>query len=215
MLAAPSRSFAQPAKKSTIGYVSLASVEIDLDRVAAFREGLRNLGYIEGQNIILEQRYAPNDPAKALAFARELIRLKVAVIVEYASPTLGVLKTSGIPIVMAVHADPVGAGLAKSLARPGGTITGLMDGHTDLAPKRFEMLKEIVPSLTRVAVLFNPGLPHTSRQSQLVQAAAPARGVTVVPVEVKGPAELERAFERMRKERAGGFVVAPDPTWSL
>ena len=215
--ASPLVAEAQQAKKpARIGYLSMASPERDRKWVAALGEGLRDFGYVEGQNLILEQRHAQNDVAKALELAADLVQRDVAVMLVYASPTLPTLKKlySNLPIVFLGHADPVGSGIIASLARPGGSITGLTDGHTELAPKRLELLKEMAPSVSRVGVLFNPLTPHALRQSKLLQAAAPRLGVTIVPVEIKAAQEIEKAFESMRKQRVEGLVIAPDPSWS-
>jgi putative ABC transport system substrate-binding protein len=217
-LAAPHAALSQPATKVwRIGYLSMASPERDRHWVAALREGLRDLGYVEGQNLILEQRHAANDVAKALELAADLVRRDVAVMLVYASPTLPTLKKlySNLPIVLLGHADPVGSGIVASLARPGGNITGLTDGHTDLAPKRLELLKELVPSASRVGVLFNPLTAHALRQSKLLQAAGPGLGVTMVPTEIKAAQDIERAFDSMRKQRVEALVLAPDPSWSV
>jgi putative ABC transport system substrate-binding protein len=217
-LLAPRTALSQPAKKVwRVGYLSMASPEADRHWVAALRQGLRDLGYVEGQNLILEQRHAANDVAKVPELAADLMRRDVAVMLVYGSPALSALKkaTANLPIVMTVHADPVGSGVVASLARPGGNITGLSDGHADLAPKRLELLKEFVPSVSRVGVLFNPqpANGHPTRQWKLVQAAAPSRGIVAVPIEIRGAHDIERAFDTMRKERIDGVVFAPDPTW--
>ena len=206
---------AQPAKTiSKVGYISMRSAAADRQWVTALREGLRDLGYVEGRNLILEQRHA-GDVATVSALASELVQAGVAVLVIDASPALPSLKKAfpDVPIVMTVHPDPVGSGIVASLARPGGNLTGLTDGHVALAPKRLELLKEIVPSLSRVGVMFNPATPHAVRQWKLVETAAPAYAVTVAPIEVKGARDLGRAFETARKEDVRGLVLAPDPTW--
>lgn len=215
--ASPLVAEAQQAKKpARIGYLSMASPERDRNWVAALGEGLRDFGYVEGQNIILEQRHAKNDVAKALELAADLVQRDVAVMLVYASPTVPTLKKlySNLPIVLLAHADPVGSGIIASLARPGGSITGLTDGHAELAPKRLELLKEMAPSVSRVGVLFNPLTPHALAQLKLLQAAAPGLGVTIVPIEIKAAQEIEKAFESMRKQRVEGLVIAPDPSWS-
>jgi putative ABC transport system substrate-binding protein len=215
-LAAALSARAQPAKGlRRVGYLSMTSPERDLAWVGLLREGLKNLGYIEGQNLILEQRHAQNDAAMAVELAADLVRHEVEVMVIYGSSAMPALKKkfTGLPLVFLAHADPVGSGLVVSLARPGGNITGLTDGHADLAPKRLELLKDLVPSTARVAVLFNPRT-HATRQWQLLQAAAPGLGVTIVPMEIKSPKEIERAFEEMQAQRADAVVLAPDPSWS-
>ena len=216
LLVAPLAKAQQAKKIARVGLLSMAPPERDRHWVAALREGLRDLGYVEGQNLILEQRHAPNDAAKALELAADLVRSEVAVMLVYASPTLPTLKKlfSNVPIVVLGHADPVGSGIVASLARPGGNITGLTDGHMELAPKRLELLKEVVPTASRVSVLFNPLTSHALRQSKLLQAAGPRLGVTIVPIEIKAPQDIEQAFDTMHKQRVKALVLAPDPSWA-
>ena len=208
-------SLAQTGRTWRVGYLSMASEHADRHWVQALREGLRELGYVEGRNLVFEQRHAGNDRSKALALADELMKRDVAVLVVYGSPAIAYLKkqAGSLPIVMTVHADPVSDGTVASLARPGGNVTGLTDGHADLAPKRLELLREVVPALKRVGVLFNPASGHAVRQWKLIDASAPALGVSVAPIEIRGSADIERSFEAMRKERVQGVVFAPDPTW--
>jgi putative ABC transport system substrate-binding protein len=198
-----------------IGYLSMASPDADRHWVAAFREGLKERGYVEGKNLVLEQRHAYNQAARAADLAAALVRAKVAVMVVYGSPAIAALKKSAphMPIVMTVHADPVGSGIVASLARPGGNITGFSDGHADLAPKRLELLKEIVPSVSRVAAFYNPSTPHAARQWKLVQGAAPRLGITVHGVQINNPDDLERAFAETAKRRATAIFMIPDPSW--
>jgi putative ABC transport system substrate-binding protein len=214
-LSSPRFVVAQPPKKVwRIGYLSMASPEADRAWVQAFRQGLRDLGYVEGQNILIEERHAGMQRAKLPGLAAELVRKDVDILVAYgvsSYPTIA-NEVGGRPVVMTVHADPLGSGLVASLARPGGNLTGLSDGHAELAPKRLELLKE-VRSLSRVGVLFNPKTGHAVRQWELVRAAAPATGVHAVPIEIAGAQDLERAFEAMRKASIDGLILAPDPTW--
>lgn len=198
-----------------VGYLSMAPEHGDRHYMQGLREGLRSLGYIEGGNLVLEQRHAFNDAAQVAGLARDLLAGKPDVLVVYGSPAIAVLVKEGVrtPIVMTVHADPVGSGVVKSLARPGGNITGLTDGHADLAPKRLELLMEVVPSLKRMAVLFNPASSHAARQWKLIEAAAPRSGVSATPVHISGPKDIGPAFEAMRTHRVEGVVFAPDPTW--
>ena len=215
-LVAPRLVLAQTAKKIwRVGYLSMASPESDRHWVAALRQGLKDHGYVEGQNLILELRHASNRADKVPGLAAELARRGVAVMLVYGGPAIAEAKKamSNVPIVMLVHADPVGSGVVASLARPGGNITGLTDGHADLAPKRLELLKEVVPSVSRVAALFNPATSFAIRQWQLVQAAAPRLGLTVLPIEIRGAGEIERAFGAIVKERADAVFIIPDPTW--
>jgi putative tryptophan/tyrosine transport system substrate-binding protein len=206
---------AQSAKKVwRVGYLSMSSPNGDRHLVAAFRQGLRELGYVEGQNLILEQRHAVNQLDQAADFAAELAKREVAVIVIYGSPAVPIAQKTGLPVVMTVHADPVGSGLVSSLARPGGNLTGLMDGHADIAPKRLEILKEAVPSASRVAALFNPRTPHALRQWKLIEAAAPRLSVAVTPIEIKSADAIEHTFDTAAKARADALFIIPDPSWS-
>jgi putative ABC transport system substrate-binding protein len=205
---------AQPSKKvHRIGYLSAASAEADKNRFAAFLRGMQELGYTEGKNIIIEQRYAAGQFERIPDLATELIRLKVDVLVAYGEPAILAAKnaTSTIPIVMTVHPDPIGDGLIASLARPGGNVTGLSDLHTVLVTKRLEILKEVVPSASRVAVFFHAGNPTLQRQLKDIENVAPAFGVKVLPVPVTGPDDFERAFATMKKERVGGVMVLGSP----
>ena len=212
--AAPLVPLAQPRNRVwRIGYLSTASPEADRHWLDAFRQALRELGYIEGQNTVLEVRHSAQKPERLEELVAELVRSKVDVLVVYGTPAVHAVRQLDVPVVMTVHADPVGTGLVKSLARPGGHITGLSDGHADLAPKRLEMLKEVAPSIKRVAVLFNPATPHAVRQLKLVQAAGPRFGLAVVPVEVRGVKDIEGALATVLKERADALFVAPDPSW--
>ena len=163
LLAAPLAAGAQQARKvPRIGYLSLQRAEGDKSWVAAFRQGLRELGYVEGQNVVIEQRHAAGRSERLPELASELVRLKVDVLVVYGLWALidaGWKAPSTLPIVFTVDPDPVGRGLVASLARPGGNVTGLSDSHAELVPKRLQLLKEAVPSASGVAVLLNPASP--------------------------------------------------------
>jgi putative tryptophan/tyrosine transport system substrate-binding protein len=218
LLAGPLAAGAQPPGRIwRIGYLSLVSERLVQYRpwVAAFRDGLRRLGYVEGENVTIEQRYAAGQVERLPALAAELVRLRADVLVAApAGSALAAKKvTSTIPIVFMGEPDPVGTGLVASLARPGGNATGLADAHTELLPKRLELLKLLVPTLSRVGVLWNPSNASTAPQLKAVQAAGPALGLTIVPVEVKGPAhdDLDRAFEAIGRDRLGGLLVVGDP----
>ena len=214
--AAPISAFAQQAKKvRRIGYLSMSSPEADRAWLAAFRQGLRELGYVEGENIVIDVRHAVHQVQKVSEFAIDMVRREVEVIVVYGSPALPALMKSGRPIVMTTHADPVGAGVIASLARPGGNITGFTDGHADLGPKRLELLKEAVPSASRVGALFNPATSHAVRQLKLVNAAAPQLGMKILPFEMKSPEDIDPLFGRIGKERIDAIFIIPDPSWSI
>jgi len=203
----------QPTKVYRIGYLSAASAEADKNRFAYFQRGMQELGYIEGKNVVIEQRYAAGQFERIPELSAELIRLKVDVLVVYGETAILAAKnaTSTIPIVMTVHPDPVGDGIVASLARPGGNVTGLSDLHTVLATKRLEILKEVVPSASRIAVFFHAANPTLLRQLKDIQDIAPAFRATVLAVPVKGPDDFDRAFVMMRKERAGALMVLGSP----
>ena len=202
----------QPTKMPRrVGYLGGGSAELEKVWIDAFLQGLRELGYFEGKNIVVERRYATGRYEELPALTAELIRLKVDVILAASTPVADSVKktTSSIPIVMVV-ADPIGTGLVASLARPGGNITGLSDFHADLVTKRLELLKEVVPSLSRVAVLSNPASPTCSTQFKDLHAAAPALGLTLVAVEARNPEDLPNSFSRIKQERVGAVFVCGD-----
>jgi putative ABC transport system substrate-binding protein len=182
-------------------------------RVEAFRQGLRDLGYTEGKNIVIEYRYADGKRDRLPELASELVRLKVDVIV--ALSTLAALPakkaTPAIPIVM-TSGDPVGTGLVASLARPGGNVTGLTAFSTDLVGKRLELLKQAVPSLVRVAVLWDSEGPSKRLEFKEAEAIAPALGLQLQSLEVRSPhPNLEGAFGAASRGRAQGLVVLNNP----
>jgi putative tryptophan/tyrosine transport system substrate-binding protein len=201
----------QPKKVPRIGVLgSLSgSSSSDLIRTEAFRQGLRELGYVDGENIVIEYRYADGKFERLPGLAADLVRLKVDILVARGAPAAHAAKnaTSTIPIVMGNAADPVGTGLVASLARPGGNITGLSDFNAGVITKRLELLKEVVPTVSRVAVLLNPANPTNPPQLKEVQAVAPALGVTLLSLQVKGADDIERAFTAMKKERTGAVLV--------
>jgi putative ABC transport system substrate-binding protein len=218
LTAAPGVSGAQPAGKVwRIGYLSLtADTESYRPWLGALRDGLRNLGYVEGENLVIEARYASGDVTRLSTLATELVELKVDLLVAAPAGSGHAAKraTHTIPIVFIGEPDPVGAALVESLARPGGNATGLADAHADLVPKRLELLKQVVPSASRVAILWNPANPSTRTQLKLVEGAAPALGLSVLPIGVKGPrpADLDQAFAVITKEQPGGLIVIGDST---
>jgi putative ABC transport system substrate-binding protein len=179
-----------------------------------FREGLRDLGWIEGRNISLEARWAEGKAANAPGLAAELVRLKVDVIVAVASPMIQAAKqvTATIPIVMSGSgADPVTAGFVASLRRPGGNITGLSMLSTELSGKRLELLKDMVSTLGRVAVLRNPEFPAVAIQSKETEAAAKSLGLQLEAWEVRTPQGIESAFSSIGKAGISGLIVFSDP----
>ena len=178
--------------------------------VEAFRRGLRDLGYIEGQNVTLEYRFAGGQVAQLPRLAVELVRLKPDIIVTPGTPASLAAKqaTTSIPIVFAGVADAVGAGLVANLARPGGNITGLTSINAELGGKRLEMLKQVVPRASRVAVLYNPADRANVLVLQDLQRSAPALGLTLQPFGVREPREFEGAFAAMAKHSVHALFVA-------
>jgi putative ABC transport system substrate-binding protein len=196
-------------KVSRIGFLFYGapgpSAEVD-----AFRQGLRELGYIEGQNVTIDYRFANGQVERLPELATELARLKVDVIVTPNTPAAMAAKqaTSTIPIVFAVVADPVGAGLMANFARPGGNITGLSSISVQLGGKRLELLKEVAPKASRLAVLYNPSDRSNVLVLKELQESAPALGLIVHSLEVRAPGEFEGAFAAMTRERAHALFVA-------
>jgi putative ABC transport system substrate-binding protein len=203
----------QPKGIPRIGFLSSSSFERERSRLPAFQQGLRELGYLEGKNIFIEQRYAGGQFERLPELAAELARLKVDIFVVSGAPAAHSAKnaTSVIPIVITNAADPIGTGLVAGLARPGGNITGLSDFNAGVVAKRLELLKEVVPSASRVAALLNPANPTNPLQMKLIQAAAPTLGVTLLSFEAKRADEIDRAFAAMRRKRPGALIVMGDP----
>jgi putative ABC transport system substrate-binding protein len=210
ILALPLAADAQQAGKvPRIGFLFYGSPgpSPELD---AFRQGLRELGYIEGQNIAIEYRFASGRVGQLPELAAELVRLKLDVIVTPTTPASLAAKqaTSTIPIVFAAVADAVGAGLIANFARPGGNITGLASISAELGGKRLELLKEVAPKASRVAVLYNPADRSNVLVLKELQESAPALGLTLQPLEVRGPGDFEGAFVAMTRERAHALFGA-------
>jgi putative tryptophan/tyrosine transport system substrate-binding protein len=206
----------QPTKKvPRIAYLGGGSAELERVWLDAFLQGLRELGYFEGKNIVVERRFAAGRYDELPELAAELVGLKVDVIVAASTPVAHSAKkaTGTIPVVMVV-ADPIGTGLVSSLAKPGGNLTGLSDFHGDLITKRLEILKEVVPSAARIAVLSNPGNPSCSLQTKELAAVAPALGLTLFAVEAKGLDDIAPGFTTMKKQRAGAVLVCGDRLFS-
>ena len=206
----------QAAKIPRIGYLAATSLSTNPARIEAFRQGLRELGYVEGKNIVIEWRFAEGKADRLAGFAAELVRLKVDVIVSGGSTATRAAKeaTSTIPIVMAQDNDPVGNGFVTSLARPGGNVTGLAALRSELSGKRLELLKEIVPKLSRVAVLGSSTNPGNAQSLKEVELAAGAIGVQLQYVDVRGPKDIETAFKEAGKGRADAVLVLAGPVFN-
>ncbi len=199
----------QPKKVPRIGFLGGTAPSTVAARVEAFRQGLRELGYVEGKNIVIEYRYAEGKLDRLPALAAELVRLKVDVIVTGGPSATRPVKeaTVTIPIVMAQDSNPVGNGFVASLARPGGNITGLSSYSTELNGKRLELLKEIVPRLSRVAVLGTSTEPGHAQSLRETDLAAGAFKVKLQYLDVLDPQDIETAFRAARKGRADGVLV--------
>ncbi|TAJ88001.1 ABC transporter substrate-binding protein [bacterium] len=205
----------QPKKVPRIGILAAQSPSAFSTQNEALRKGLAGLGYTEGKNIALEYRYAEGQLERLPDLAAELVRLKVDLIVAGGLPAARAAKqtTTTIPIVMQ-GGDPVATGLVASLARPGGNVTGLSDATVGVSTKRLELLKEVVPKVSRVAMLWNPANPTNPIQVKDTQDVAPALGMTVYSVEVKGVDDFDRAFAAIKRDRAGALLVPGDPMFA-
>ena len=182
-----------------------------------FRQSLRDLGYLEGENIAFEYRYAGGLPERLAWISAELVRRPVDLIATFGTPPTQAAKaaTSTIPIVMIAIGDPVGAGLVSSLARPGGNITGNTILGPDVAGKRLQLLKELIPSLSRVAFLWNPDNASHPAQLAELQSAVQTLGMKLLPVAVRSPEELDNAFAVITSERPDAFLMTADPLHQL
>jgi putative ABC transport system substrate-binding protein len=217
VLTVPLTLFSQqrPAKIPLVGYLQpVVPVNGTSPLLEDFRQGLRELGYVEGRNLQLEIRWGEGQLDRLPALAEELVRLKVDVIMAVTSPSVVAAKqaTGTIPIVMPFSSDPVGDGLVTSLARPGGNITGLSMMAPELGAKRLQLLKETFPKIFRpVAVVWNPDYVGMMARFRETQGVAPAVGIDVRSVEVRDSRELERALESMDRERPDALLLLADP----
>ena len=204
-----------PEKVPRVGYLNPGSLSdpVSQRRLEAFRQGLRDLGYVEGQNIAIESRWAEGKYDRYPALAADLVRLKVDVIVAQGGAATQAVQqaTRTIPIVMSLVLDPVGSGLVPSLARPGGNVTGTSFMGPDLVGKQLQLLKEVVPKVSRVALLRNPANPASAAGLRDAEAAARALGVRLQALEARDPQEIDSAFAAMTRERAGALLILPDP----
>jgi putative tryptophan/tyrosine transport system substrate-binding protein len=201
----------QPGKLPTIGFLG-AAPSIESQRVAAFEQRLRELGWIEGRTVAIEYRWAEGRSERYAENAAELVRLKVDVIVTSATPPTLAAKqaTAVIPIVFATLSDPVGTGLVASLARPGGNVTGLSNQITDTGGKKLEFLREVVPGLRRLAIMVNVGNPASVLDMGEAQATARTLSLEVTTSEIRRAEDIAPAFEAL-KDRVEALYVCPDP----
>jgi len=188
------------------------SVTSSMAAFEGFRQGLRDHGYVEGQNIVLEFRFAQGKPEMLRAMAAELAQMKVDIIVTESNLAAQAAKDASetIPIVMAVTGDPVGAGLVASLARPGGNITGLSVLARELSSKRLQLLKEVTPKAARVAVIWNAAYPASAGYLAQTRAAARSMGLELQSFEVRSPSDLDSAFEAVAVARPSTLITLPD-----
>ena len=202
------------AKVARIGYLLGATREQTLHLVKAFEDGLRDLGYVPGRNVVIEYRFADGKLERLPQLAQDLVRLKVDVIVTGSNPHVIAAKqaTTTIPIVMVYVRDPVGAGLVANVSRPGGNVTGLsQDVGAEIPGKRLALLKELVPKLSRVAVLVNPGFPPALAALKAMEAPARTLGMTVARFDARGPGDLEGVFAAVTRARSDALYVIGGP----
>jgi putative ABC transport system substrate-binding protein len=218
LLAAPRAAGAQQAKKVwRIGFLSGSSAVASKSFVEEFQQGLRELGYVEGQNIVIEFRWAEGQPSRLPQLATDLVRIAPDLIVAATSqPAMAAHNaTASIPIVMVNVGDPVYLGLATSLGRPGKNLTGLTSFGPELAAKQLALLKEVVPGTKRIAVLYNPGNPLSPPWLKDTEAAARTLAVQLQPLSITGPDDVATAFRDAMKSRAGAVLVAAEQVVNL
>ena len=217
-LVSPLASFAQQQRKVwRVGFLTLRQASESSQYTDAFLEGMRELGYVEGTNLVVEWRFADGEFERLPRMAADLVQMNVDVIVAVASPAIGAAQkaTTTIPIVMAATGDPVGGGFVKSLARPGGNITGLSNMGSDISGKLVDLLLSTVPKLSRVAVLVSPTSTNYRTISESVQSGARKAGVKTLVVEASTSREIENAFSMMARENADAVIVGPASLFDL
>ena len=202
----------QASKLWRICYLSAVSRESSARSYAALQQGMRDLGYVEGKDFVLEWRSVEGKYERFSEIMTELVRLKVDVIVTGVTAALPALQraSSTIPIVMAYSTDPVGNGLVASLAHPGGNITGLAGSSDDSSPKQLELLTTVIPNVSRIGLLGNPDTETYSSVLKRAQDATQKIGLSVVPIEARNPKEIENAFAAIARERMSAVMVASD-----
>ena len=207
----------ESGKVYQIGVLETTSMASNAANLDAFRQGLRELGYVEGRNFMIEYRSADGRRERFPELATELVRLKVDVIVTRGTPAVIAAKnaTGTIPVVMAANADPVLSGVVASLARPGGNVTGLSAIVVEVTGKRLQLLREVVPGVSRVAALFNMSNPNDALQWKEMESAAPSLRLQLQLLDVRKPGDFAGAFDAAVKQRAGALVVGIDAlTWA-
>ena len=206
----------QPPRVWRIGFLTLNSAAQVATGTDTFLKGMRDLGYVEGRNLVVEWRFAEGNFERLPGMAADLVQLKVDVIVAVASAAIGATQkaTTTIPIVMATTGDPVGSGFVKSLSRPGGNITGLSNMGGDIGAKHFDLLLTVVPKPSLVAVLVTPTSTTSPAIKQSIRSAAEKAGVAILVAEVSNEHEIETAFATMARERASALIVGGAPRLS-
>jgi ABC-type uncharacterized transport system substrate-binding protein len=200
-----------------IGILAMAAPEANAIRLRAIREGLRTAGYVEGQNVKVEYRWAELHTGRLPAVAADLVSRQVAVIVASTTPSALAAKTAtaGIPIVFGIATDPVELGLVASLNRPGGNVTGVTSLNVEVAPKRLELMHELLPSVTSMALLINPAAPALAEPlSRMSRVAAKALGLQLHIVHASSDRDFDAMFEGLIELRVGALIIAPDSLFS-
>ena len=218
-LAAPFGTVAQQQGKVwRVGVLANLSrpASIESHFYGGFLRGMRELGYVEGNNLVIEWRFSDGKTERLPGLAAELVNLAVDVVLATSSPATGAAQKAivNIPIVMASVGDPVGSGFVKTLARPGGNITGLSNLNVDISPKLMEMLHSMVPKLARIAVLVNPDNAFHATSLKSIHAEAKRKGIAALSFEARTPQEIEIAFSQMVGQKAGALVVGGDPLYN-
>jgi putative tryptophan/tyrosine transport system substrate-binding protein len=214
----PHAARAQQATMPVIGILAIGAPEANAIRLRAIREGLRTVGYVEGQNVKIEYRWAEVHTGRLPALAAELVSRQVAVIVASSTPAVLAAKaaTGEIPIVFGIAIDPVELGLVASLNRPGGNVTGVTSLNIEVAPKRLELMHELLPSVTSMALLVNPAVPALAEPiSRSSQAAAQTLGLQLHAVQASSDRDFDAVFDRLIQLRAGALVIGPDNLFTI
>jgi putative tryptophan/tyrosine transport system substrate-binding protein len=210
---APFRAAAQgPNNQPRIGFLGNSTPALEASLVDAFRKGLGDLGYVEGRSISIEYRWAEGDYDRLPSLVRDLVKSKVEMIVTAGTPAALAVKEAGspVPLVMIAVGDPVGTGLVSSLARPGGNVTGLTSMTPELEGKRLELIKEVVPAVSRLAVFWNPANAYQTGDAEQVRAAASVLNVPVLLLPVRTGEELDNAFAKALAEGADAALILAD-----
>ena len=214
----PLAAHAQQSAMPVIGILALAAPEANAIRLRAVREGLRTAGYVEGQNVKIEYRWAELHTGQLPARAADLVSRQVAVIVASTTPSALTAKTATgeIPIVFGIAADPVELGLVATLNRPGGNVTGVTSLNMEVAPKRLELMHELLPSVTSMALLINPAAPALAEPlSRMSRVAAKALGLQLHIVHASSDRDFDAIFERLIELQVGALVIGPDNLFTI